>query len=222
MLNVGRGYNVDAQLALVDGLKLSLGPGVLNNGDTATFEVTAEELSGRWWIDDDERRIPSEINNISNFIPAEEEQEQEVGIQPEFPEDFGPRVSTTEKSVTGTFESDEPKVYTFTSESSGTIGTTQNLAIRWDDDKGNSGRVTVGGSYQVSAELPFDSGLSIAFGAGQVFEGDSFTVRANTSPIVIRCISRKSAVENGKRICPEINPTGGTTSASTVDNRPVA
>ena len=183
IVNVGRGYQPGSQLALIDGLRLKLDAGVLNPSDSATFRVTAEELSGRWWLDESERRISAEILDVTAWIPSEEEVEEEFGVQPEFPEEFGPRKSTADKSVTGEFISDEAKVYTFTALRDGTIGTTRDLNIRWEDDKGNSGQVRAGEDYVVGAPLEFDSGISISFGAGQVFESDTFTVRANTSTI---------------------------------------
>ena len=184
VLRVGRGYQPGTPLALVDGLTLSLDSGVLNGGDTATFSVTASKLSTRWWLEDDERKIPAQVKDISKWIPsAREEEEEAVGVQPPFPEEFGPRVSNSKVTVTGEYASDEAKVYTFTAQRDGSIGTTKDMVLRWEDTKGNSGQLSVGDTYQAGQPLPFDSGLSIAFGPGQVFKDDSFTVRTLTSTI---------------------------------------
>jgi flagellar capping protein FliD len=183
ILRVGRGYPPGTPLALVDGLTLAVDPGVVNEGDTATFNVKAQRLSARWWLDEEERKIPSEILNVTQWIPAEREVEEEIGVQPPFPEEFGPRISNTEVKITGEYISDESRVYTFTAQRDGSIGTTKDLVIRWDDGKGNSGQLEVGDSYKAGTPLPFDSGLSVSFGPGQVFRDDTFTVRTQTSTI---------------------------------------
>ena len=56
-------------------------------------------------------------------------------------------------------------------------------ALRWEDEEGNSGRLSVGDNYQIGTPLPFDSGLSVAFGSGRIFNEDTFTVRTRTSTI---------------------------------------
>jgi flagellar capping protein FliD len=183
ILRVGRGYQPGTPLALVEGLTLSLDPGVLNAGDTATFSVTASKLSTRWWLDEEERKIPSQIKSVSKWESVEVEEGEEIVEQPPFPEEFGPRVSNAEVKITGEYTSDEAKVYTFTALRDGAIGTTKDFVIRWEDNKGNSGQLAVGDTYQLGQPLPFDSGLSVAFGPGQVFKDDSFTVRTQTSTI---------------------------------------
>ena len=183
-VRVGRGYTPGTKLALLEGLTLSLNAGVLNQSDTVTFRVTAASLSSRWWLDDAERNIPSEILDISQWESVVPEDEEEKFIPlPEFPEDFGPRISSTEVTVNGEFVGDEPKIYTFTALRDGTIGTTKDMRIRWNDDKGGSGEVTVGDTYQINSPIPFDSGLTIAFGPGRVFKDDSFTLRTTTATI---------------------------------------
>jgi flagellar capping protein FliD len=187
ILRVGRGYGAGTPLALVDGLTLSLDPGVLNDGDTATFSATASKQSTRWWLEDDERNIPAKIENVSKWVPTEKEEEVDpftaAAEAVAFPEELGPRISSSEVKISGEYNSDEAKVYTFTVLRDGSIGTTKDLAIKWEDDKGNSGQVSVGDTYQQGQPLPFDSGLLVAFGPGQVFKDDSFTVRTQTSTI---------------------------------------
>jgi flagellar capping protein FliD len=183
VLNVGRGYQPGSPLALVDGLTLSLDPGVLNEGDTATFSVEARSESSRWWLEDEERLIPSKVTNVSRWIGGEREVEEELGVEPQFPEAFGPRVSNSKVTVSGDYESDEARVYTFTALRDGTVGTTKDLAVKWEDDKGNSGQLLIGDTYSPETPLPFDLGLSVAFGSGQIFKDDSFTVRTLTATI---------------------------------------
>ena len=184
-LRVGRGYAPGSKLALTDGLTLGVQPGVLAGGQSATFRVIPAEISSRWWLDDAEREIPSEILDVTNFTGLEEveEEELELGVAPEFPEELGPRISTPEREVTGDFEGDESKVYTFTASRDGTVGTTRDLTVRWEDGKGNSGVVALGDQYLIGSPASFDAGLAISFGPGRIFEDDTFTVRTRTSTI---------------------------------------
>ena len=184
-VRVGRGYQAGTKVALTDGLTMALNQGVLVEGAKATFDVTAPETSSKWWLPDSERKIPAEILDITKFVPPEEEEAEELGfqIQPDFPEELGPRQSTSAREITGVFEGDESKVYTFTATRDGAVGTTRGLEVRWEDDKGNSGSLNIGAGYVIATPLPFDSGLSISFGPGRVFGEDSFTVRTRTSTI---------------------------------------
>jgi flagellar capping protein FliD len=183
VLNIGRGYEPGSPLALVDGLQLTLDPGVLNEGDKASFSVAAPGESSRWWLDDDERKVASKIESVSKWTPGAKKAEEELGVEPQFPETFGPRVSNSKVKVSGEYKSDEPRVYTFTALRDGTIGTTKDFAIKWEDDKGHSGELRVGDAYPAESALPFDEGLAVAFGPGQVFKDDSFTIRTLTSTI---------------------------------------
>lgn len=186
ILRVGRGYQPGTKLALADGITMSLQPGVLAEGSFSTFTAIPSDTSAKWWLDEEERIIPSEIADVTAFeeLAREDEEPEDIfaaGV--EFPEELGPRKTAVDKEVTGTFEGDEAKVYTFTASQSGSVGTTKGMIINWVDDKGNSGSVDVGETYQTGTALPFDSGLSIAFGPGRIFGEDSFTVRTRTSTI---------------------------------------
>lgn len=186
VLRVGKGYQPGSQMAIIDGLTLSLQPGVLTEGSLATFNVTASETSTRWWLDDAEREIPAQIQEVGSFeAPEIDEEEEELLVSrvAEFPLDLGPRVSSSEVEISGTYTSDESKVYTFTVGKSGSVGTTTALLIRWEDDKGESGELSIGDDYVIGSPLPFDSGLSVAFESGRLFEDDFFTLRTRTSTI---------------------------------------
>ncbi|MBI3992168.1 MAG: flagellar filament capping protein FliD [Candidatus Lambdaproteobacteria bacterium] len=184
VLPVGRGYQTGSQLALINGLTIALKPGVLVNGATMSFSATAAQRSSKWWKPEQEREIPAEIKGVGPFVPPEGVEEEEVpGAQPEFPEELGPRISSTKVAVHGTFEGDEAKVYTFTALKDGTVGTTGDLRLKWEDEKGNTGELSIGDGYEIDRPLPFDQGLAVSFGQGRVFEGDSFNVRTRTSTI---------------------------------------
>ncbi len=184
ILPIGLGYEPGSKLAITDGLTLTLKPGVLAGGSTATFSVEAAQVTGQWWKDDAERRVPPTIGDVSNFsAPEADEDDAAATQQPEFPEEFGPRVSSSQPTVSGVYEGDKAKAYTFTAVKDGSVGVTSGMAVRWEDEEGNSGRLELGETYQLGQPLPFDAGLSIAFGAGRIFNEDSFTVRTRTSTI---------------------------------------
>ena len=187
VLNIGEGYEVSGKLALTDGVTLALNQGVLTDGQAATFKVTPEEKSGKWWLSEKERIVPARVLDVSNWSVKEAAKQKkgviEAGQMPELPVEAGPRTSTTKVTVAGKYTGDEAKAYTFTAKSDGTVGTTKELKILWEDDKGGKGEVRVGDGYQGGTPLPFDAGLVVAFGPGRVFKGDTYTVRTRTATI---------------------------------------
>jgi len=181
---VGKGYEPGSKLSLGNGLELDLKPGLLNDGDYATFEYQAESTADYWWLDDSERREGGQIVDLSNWISPEVDEDEE-GVGPAAAKKpIGARVSNAGKTIVGTYTDFDPKVYTFTSLKSGSIGVTKGLELRWEDDAGNSGILKVGGDdYQVGNPIEFDSGLSLVLGEGSVFETDSFSFRTFT-PVI--------------------------------------
>ncbi len=182
LLNIGDGYTAGGKLGLSDGVTVTLNQGVLSEGQQATFKVTPEKHSGKWWLSDKERKIPAQVLDVSNWS-VKEEKGAVGGQMPELPLEAGPRTSNTKVAVAGTYTGDESKVYTFSAKADGAISTTRGLQLHWEDDKGNSGEVAAGDGYTAGTPLPFDAGLTVAFGAGRVFKGDSFTVRTRTATI---------------------------------------
>ena len=189
ILTVGEGYEPGTALALTQGLTVALKPGVLSNGQVSTFEVEAAASSSLWWKSFEERREPAVVSPTTRFALADADEDEPSGFMPELPGELGPRVSTSEKTITGTYTGDDPRVYTFTViqgaaiGDKGTVGTTSGLRIGWEDDKGNSGVLDAGTDYTPGTPLPFDLGLSVSFGPGRVFEEDFFTVRTRTATI---------------------------------------
>ncbi len=178
-LSVGRGYEPGTPLAINQGLTVTLKSGVLNDGQVATFEVEAEDKTNKWWLDDAARLIPPKIVDVTNWTLPDEVS----GFMPALPEDVGARISTSQVALSGVFQGDEAKIYTFTALTDGAIGTTRGLQVKWEDDKGNFGNLNLADDYLAGTPLPFDSGLAIAFGSGRIFEEDFFTVRTRTATI---------------------------------------
>ena len=187
LLNIGDGYQAGSQLALTDGIMLTLNAGVLTAGQQATFRVTPQERSGKWWLSDAQRIIPSQVLDVSNWTVPEEIRRKKGGAQagrmPELPPEAGPRTSSSKVVVAGQYTGEESKVYTFTAKADGVIGTTKNLKVHWEDDNGGSGDLNLGEGYVEGTPAPFDAGLTAAFGGGRLFKDDSFTVRTRTSTV---------------------------------------
>ena len=188
-LTLGEGYEPGTPLALTQGLTLSLKPGVLSDGQVATFEVEAATSASLWWKTSEERSEPAVVSPVTKFSVPDADEDEPSGFMPDLPGELGPRVSTAEKTISGTYTGDQPRVYTFTViqgasiGDKGTVGTTSGLRIRWEDDQENSGVLEAGADYTPDTPLPFDLGLSVSFGAGRVFEEDFFTVRTRTATI---------------------------------------
>ncbi len=183
VVNVGDGYQPGSQLALTDGLTVTVNPGVLTEGQVSTFRAAPADRSGKWWLSDEERNIPAAVVNVTNWSTPEGKPAEGGGGMPELPEELGGRMSSSKVAVAGKYTGDDAKVYTFTALRDGTIGTTKDLHVKWEDDKGNHGEVSVGEDYQGASPLPFDAGLAVAFGPGRVFKDDSFTVRTRTATV---------------------------------------
>jgi flagellar capping protein FliD len=183
-LFVGNGYEPGTKLSLGKGLELSLKPGLLNDGDTATFAYKAESTANYWWLDEEDRHEGGVIKDVSNWISPKTE-DDESGFAPFDPKKpMVARVSNAGKEIVGNYTDFEPKVYTFTAMKSGSVGVTKGLEMRWEDNKGNSGLLKVGGDeYQPGMPIEFDSGLSLVLGEGSIFETDSFSFRTFT-PVI--------------------------------------
>ena len=187
---IGEGYTPGSKVSLAKGLEVELKPGLLSDGDYATFDYQAESTEDYWWLDDADRVEGGQIKGESNWITPEKEEveetgEGEAGVGPaEAAKPKGPRVSNADKKIVGQFQGYENRVYTFTALGSGSIGVTKGLELKWEDNQGNSGIVKVGGDfYQPGNPVEFDSGLSLMLGEGSIFETDSFTFRT-FSPVI--------------------------------------
>ncbi|PCI22528.1 MAG: hypothetical protein COB67_13365 [SAR324 cluster bacterium] len=180
---VGKGYVAGSKLSLGKGLEVSLKPGVLEDGALSTFEYQAESTADFWWLDEEQQVEGGQVVDLTNWITPERDEDEE-GFAVRRPGTTGPRVSTVEKQIVGDYTDFEPKLYTFKVLKSGSIGVTKGIELEWADNKGNSGRIEVGGdSYQPGTAIEFDSGLSLVLGEGSVFETDTFTFRTFT-PVI--------------------------------------
>lgn len=179
---IGRGYEPGSKLSLGDGLELSLKTGILQDGDFATFDVEPASDPNYWWLDDQQLAEPGKVLNLTSWVTPENGDET-TDAADSTQKASGARRSNALKQITGVYSGNESKVYTFTAMGSGSVGFTAGLEMKWEDNKGNSGTFAIGEGYKPEEVQRFDAGLSIAFGKGQVFEGDSFNMRAY-SPVI--------------------------------------
>jgi len=181
---IGKGYQPGSKLSLGHGLEISLNPGILQDGDYSTFEYQADSTSDYWWLDESEQHEGGQITGVTNWITPEITDEEEAVAPVDQTKPIGARVSNAEKAIVGKYTDYDSKLYTFTVLKSGSVGVTKDLQIRWEDNKGNTGTMDIGGDvYATGQPIEFDSGLSLVLGDGNIFETDSFTFRT-FSPVI--------------------------------------
>ncbi|MCP4296090.1 MAG: flagellar filament capping protein FliD [Proteobacteria bacterium] len=181
---VGKGYEPGTKLSLGKGLEISLKPGILQEGDSSTFDYQADSTADFWWLEESEQVEGGKVVELTNWISSEVDEDEQIQAPLAISDIKGIHVSTAEKAIVGKYTDFEPKVYTFEVLKSGSIGVTNGIEMRWEDDKGNSGVLDVGGdAYTAGDPIAFDAGLSLVLGAGSVFETDSFTFRTFT-PVI--------------------------------------
>ena len=73
--------------------------------------------------------------------------------------------------------------FNFTVVERGNVGVTTELEVKWEDDKGNEGKLDFGLNYQPGDAVPFDSGLSLMLGEGELLAGDKFEISATTATV---------------------------------------
>jgi len=78
----------------------------------------------------------------------------------------------------GTYNSNTAShTYTFTAAADGTVGTTANLKITWQDETGAaSGTLDVGATATVGTTFSIAGGLQVKFGLDTIIEDDTFTI----------------------------------------------
>ena len=185
---VGAGYKPGSKLSLGHGLDLTLNSGILTEGATSTFEFQAGSTENFWWLDDEEQSGGNEVKNITPWESPEVEEDDEIaqqGLQGlvQALKPVGDRLSNVPVEIVGKYDAFESRVYSFTAIDTGAVGVTKALELKWEDDQGNSGIVKVGDGYKAGDPLPFDSGLKVVFGEGDIYEGDSFQFRT-FSPVI--------------------------------------
>ena len=193
----------DGVLSIGNGLSVKIPAGLVSDGDTATIQVEPKsdpETVNFWWQEksgETNGKISTgKVDEFLKFEPYEftedelEEAAEESGGKPKGRYgslDAGIQTdevsSTAPIAISGDYMSGENKNYTFTVIDRGNVGVTTELGVKWEDDKGNEGELDFGLNYQPGTAIPFNSGLSIMLGEGELFAGDKFEISATTATV---------------------------------------
>jgi len=87
------------------------------------------------------------------------------------------RNSTASPYSAGSYSGNTDKVFTFTADSTGAVGSTQPITLTWSDG-GNSGALQIPAGYQSPLPLSVSQGVEVGFYSGSIVAGDAFTVAA--------------------------------------------
>ncbi|MGK5093465.1 flagellar filament capping protein FliD, partial [Deltaproteobacteria bacterium TL4] len=172
------------KLSIGHDLFIEVPPGILNDGDTATYELKAAVPESYWWKDEELRGYNGKIDVKIPWEPYVDENGQT--LRPDVSDGllgFGRQKSTAPVEVSGEYTEDLARTYTFTVKKKGNVGITRLLELQWEDSEGNKGSLDYGEGYQLGKPVPFSAGLELAVGKGQLVEGDQFTVSTRTATV---------------------------------------
>ena len=179
---IGAGYEPGSVLSLGDGIEVKIKSGILNDGDTATFEAIAPLSDTIWWLDETIESSGS-IEDIEGWFSKKVDEDEEQVRKIAAKRRKGRR-STAPKEITGIYTGSDSKTYEFKVKGNGSVGVSATgLELSWKDNKGNSGIIDVGESYVAGTPILFDEGLSLSLDPGQVYDQDSFSFKTFSSVI---------------------------------------
>ena len=184
-----KGRRDPKRLPLGHGLFVEVNPSVLRDGDSTDVDVIAPTSEEMWWSDDEHRGVSNKIDVQAKWMTYDEYE----GIDEDVTRsklDVSAGVwgasgglSNAPIEISGTFEPDIAKTYTFRVEKRGTVGITRGLQLRWEDTFGGNGSVEVGEGYIPGTPILFDEGLRLALGKGGLYPDDYFTISTETSTV---------------------------------------
>jgi flagellar hook-associated protein 2 len=174
---------------LGNGLFIEVNPSVLRDGDTTDVDVIAPTSEDMWWSDEEHRGVSNKVDVLAKWQTYAEyegiENEKDISAL-SVSQGIGGlsgRLSNASIEVSGKYEPDIAKTYTFVVEKRGSVGITRALKLSWEDTFGDSGTVEVGEGYVPGTPVLFNEGLRLALGKGDLFEDDSFTISTETSTV---------------------------------------
>ena len=196
----GGGKDKLKKIPIGHGLFVEIPPGVLRDGESTEMDLYAAAPEGYWWLEEESESQGQEATgkvdqvldwegeeavDLEELDDYEDYLDSQEGINRPSVEDsiasiIG-RTSDAAISISGNYTQDVSNTYTFTVEKRGSVGTTRVLKLKWEDTYGNSGTMDYGEGYQAGTPLVFDDQLALSLGAGQLYEGDSFTIEARTA-----------------------------------------
>ena len=184
-----KGKRDSKRLPLGHGLFIEVNPSVLRDGDTTDVDLIAPTSEDMWWSDEEHRGVSNKVDILAKWQTYAEYEGLDDGKDTtslSVSDGIGGlagRISNASIEVSGKYEPDVAKSYTFVVEKRGSVGITRGLKLRWEDTFGGTGTVDVGEGYVPGTPVLFDEGLRVALGKGDLYEDDSFTISTETSTV---------------------------------------
>ncbi|HBR59554.1 MAG TPA: hypothetical protein DEA86_03685, partial [Deltaproteobacteria bacterium] len=184
-----KGKRDPKRLPLGHGLFIEVNPSVLRDGDTTDVDLIAPTSEDMWWSDEEHRGVSNKVDVLAKWQTYAEYEGIDDGKDTSslsVSDGIGGlagRISNASIEVSGKYEPDVAKTYTFVVDKRGSVGITRELKLRWEDTFGATGTVEVGEGYVPGTPVLFDEGLRVALGKGDLYEDDSFTISTETSTV---------------------------------------
>ena len=184
-----KGKRDSKRLPLGHGLFIEVNPSVLRDGDTTDVDLIAPTSEDMWWSDEEHRGVSNKVDILAKWQTYAEYEGLDDGKDTtslSVSDGIGGlagRISNASIEVSGKYEPDVAKTYTFVVEKRGSVGITRGLKLRWEDTFGVTGTVDVGEGYVPGNPVLFNEGLRVALGKGDLYEDDSFTISTETSTV---------------------------------------
>ena len=184
-----KGKRDPKRLPLGHGLFIEVNPSVLRDGDTTDVDLIAPTSEDMWWSDEEHRGVSNKVDVLAKWQTYAEYEGIDDGKDTSslsVSDGIGGlagRISNASIEVSGKYEPDIAKTYTFVVDKRGSVGITRGLKLRWEDTFGGTGTVDVGEGYVPGTPVLFDEGLRVALGKGDLYEDDSFTISTETSTV---------------------------------------
>ena len=184
-----KGKRDPKRLPLGHGLFIEVNPSVLRDGDTTDVDLIAPTSEDMWWSDEEHRGVSNKVDILAKWQTYAEYEGLDDGKDTtslSVSDGIGGlagRISNASIEVSGKYEPDVAKTYTFVVDKRGSVGITRGLKLRWEDTFGGTGTVDVGEGYVPGNPVLFNEGLRVALGKGDLYEDDSFTISTETSTV---------------------------------------
>ena len=184
-----KGRRDPKRLPIGHGLFVEVNPSVLRDGDTTDVDVVAPTSEDMWWSDEEHRGVSNKVDVLGKWQTYAEYEGLDEGKDKSalsVADGIGGlsgRLSNASIEVSGKYEPDVAKTYTFVVDKRGTVGITRGLKLRWEDTFGGTGSIEVGEGYVPGTAILFDEALRLALGKGDLYEDDSFTISTETSTV---------------------------------------
>ena len=184
-----KGKRDPKRLPLGHGLFIEVNPSVLRDGDTTDVDLIAPTSEDMWWSDEEHRGVSNKVDVLAKWQTYAEYEGIDDGKDTtslSVSDGIGGlagRISNASIEVSGKYEPDVAKTYTFVVDKRGSVGITRGLKLRWEDTFGDTGTVEVGEGYVPGTPVLFAEGLKVALGKGDLYEDDSFTISTETSTV---------------------------------------